>query len=223
MKLLYVLVCGGTYVRVEVRTIVFAAILAVVCSLLLSGAEFILKPFRDANEQAEEISNYLSALGIPVPEDAAASELIDIYDANVTVHEMGGLDIYTYVPGDGSSDTPLAYAVPFSGAGLWGPVSGVLAMEPDLKTIRGVRFYKQEETPGLGGEIGAPWFQKQFEGKKIVSPSGEYGFEVVKPGSSTKMNQVDGITGATMTSDRVGIMIDAVVKTIGKEMSSNVQ
>ena len=209
--------------RADVRTIVFAAILAIVCSLLLSGAEFLLKPFREANEQAEEMRNYLSALDIPVPEDAAASELVDIFEDNVTVQEIGGLEIYAYVPSDGSDGTPLAYAVPFSGAGLWGPVSGVLALEPDLITIRGIRFYKQEETPGLGGEIGAPWFQEQFERKKIVSPSGEYGFEIVKPGSSTKANQVDGITGATMTSDRVGIMIDVVVKTLGKEMSSNVQ
>ena len=92
-----------------------------------------------------------------------------------------------------------------------------------MVTIRGIRFYKQEETPGLGGEIGASWFQDQFKGKKIVSPSGEYGFSINKPGSGTGSNQVDGITGATMTSERVGIMIDNILKILGEEQKRNVQ
>ena len=209
--------------RAEVRILVFAAILAIICSLLLTGAELLLKPYREANEQAEEIRNYLSALDIPVAEEATASELIEIYETNVSVRELGELEVYAYIPGGGSGGTALAYAVPFSGAGLWGPVSGVLALEPDMQTIRGVRFFKQEETPGLGGEIGASWFQDQFEGKRIVSSSGEYAFSIVKPGTGTGANQVDGITGATMTSDRVGIMIDEMVKTLGKEMSTNVR
>ena len=209
--------------KAEARIILFAAILAIVCSLLLTGAELLLKPYREANEQAEEMRNYLSALDIPVKEGATASDLIEVYRENVSVKELGSLEVYAYAPGPESNDTPLAYAVPFSGAGLWGPVSGVLALEPDLKTIRGVRFFSQEETPGLGGEIGAPWFQKQFEGKRIVSSSGEYAFSVVKPGTATGANQVDGITGATMTSDRVGIMIDEIVGALGKEISNNVR
>ena len=206
--------------KAEIRIVLFSAILAIVCSLLLTGAELLLKPYREANEQAEEMRNYLAALSIPVDDDANASTLIELYKDNVTVRELGGLEVYAYVPGALSGGDPMAYAVPFSGAGLWGPVSGVLALEPDLKTIRGVRFYKQEETPGLGGEIGAAWFQQQFEGKRIVSASGDYGFSVVKPGTGSGENQVDGITGATMTSDRVGIMIDEIVRELGKEMTS---
>ena len=208
--------------KAEIRIVAFAAVLAATCSLLLTGAELLLKPCREANEQAEEIRNYLSALDIPAADDASANELIKIFDENVSVRTVGDIDLYSYIPGGGGG-TPLAFAVPFSGAGLWGPVFGVLALEPDLKTIRGIRFYKQEETPGLGGEIGASWFQDQFVGKEIVSPSGQYGFEIVKPGGRTLINQVDGITGATMTSDRVGAMVDEIVGNIGKEMSRNVK
>ncbi|MBT3274814.1 MAG: FMN-binding protein [Spirochaetales bacterium] len=208
--------------KADMRVIIFAVILAAVCSLLLTGADQLLKPFREANEEAEEISNFLSALGVPVPEDADSQELIDIYEKNVTLQKLGNLDFYIYSPASGGGD-PAAYALPFDGAGLWGPVFGVLALEPDMITIRGIRFYKQEETPGLGGEIGASWFQDQFKGKKITSASGDYGFEIIKPGSVTGPNRVDGITGATMTSDRVGIMIDDVVKLLGEEWKSNVQ
>jgi Na+-transporting NADH:ubiquinone oxidoreductase subunit C len=209
-------------VKADIRVIVFAAVLAVVCALLLSGAELLLKPFREANEQAEEIRNYLSALDVPSTDTASAGDLIDIFEANVSVQKVGDLELYSYVPAD-SGGKSLAFAIPFDGAGLWGPVSGVLALEPDMRTIRGIRFYKQEETPGLGGEIGAAWFQDQFVGKKIVSSTGEYGFSIVKPGGATGPNQVDGITGATMTSDRVSEMIDNIVGIIGKELSDNVR
>jgi len=207
--------------RAEIRIIGFATILAVVCALLLAGAETILKPYREANERAEEVKNYLEALGVPMAADASPEDLVNRFERDVEVQSLGGLDLYAYVPG--GAGKPEAYAVPFSGAGLWGPVYGVLALEPDLETIRGVRFYKQEETPGLGGEIGSAWFQQQFVHKRIVSPQGTYGFKIVKPGLSDAANEVDGITGATMTSERVGSMIDNVVKILGKEVGSRVQ
>ena len=93
----------------------------------------------------------------------------------------------------------MAVAVPFSGPGLWGGIEGVMALEPDLVTIRGVRFYKQEETPGLGGEIGSDTFQNQFAGKRMISPEGVAGFRIVKPGTGADVNSVDGISGATLT------------------------
>jgi Na+-transporting NADH:ubiquinone oxidoreductase subunit C len=201
--------------KTEVRIVVFAAILGIVCSILLAGAETLLKPFREANEQAEEMRNYLSALEVPVGDGASASELIEVFEENISVGTLGDLQLYTYTPA--GSEDPKAFAIPFSGAGLWGPIFGVLALEPDMVTIRGIRFFKQEETPGLGGEIGADWFQHQFSGKKIVSDGGEYQFEIAKPGSPIAANRVDGITGATMTSDRVETIISTVVSDLERE------
>lgn len=200
----------------SIRVVLFAAILAVVCSLLLAGATQVFGPYREANEKAEEVRNFLSALEIPVEDPSDARALVDVFDENIREANVGELTIYEYVGGAANSD-PIAYAVPFSGSGLWGPVLGVLALESDFETIRGVRFYKQEETPGLGGEIGAQWFQDQFVGKKLVSGSGNPGFSVTKPGAATNQNEVDGITGATMTSARVGVMIDQLAKNLLEE------
>ncbi len=201
--------------KAELKIIIFAAILGIVCSILLAGAETLLKPFREENEKAEEMRNYLSALEVPVSEDASASQLIEVFEKNISVGSLGDVALYTYSP-EGSG-APEAFAVPFSGPGLWGPIYGVLALEPDLRTIRGIRFFKQEETPGLGGEIGADWFQDQFVGKQIASEADVYGFAIVKPGTGEGVNVVDGITGATMTSDRVAVMIDSIAAVIGEE------
>lgn len=197
--------------KAETRTVLFAAVFGTICALILTAAGRLAAPYRQANEKAEEMRNYLSALGIPFQAEDSPKTLIDLFDRNVRVSTNGTLALYAYVPE--GTQTPAGFAVPFVGMGLWGPIKGVMALEPDLQTIRGLRFYQQEETPGLGGDIAADWFVAQFKGKKIVSAKGEAGFRLVKKGTPLDENSVDAITGATMTSDRVqDILRDAAGK-----------
>ncbi len=84
------------------------------------------------------------------------------------------------------------------GAGLWGPVWGYVAFEQDLKTVCGAYFDHDSETPGLGGKIkDDPSFRAQFIGK-TADFSSDKALEIVK--GASKDNQIDAITGATMTS-----------------------
>jgi Na+-transporting NADH:ubiquinone oxidoreductase subunit C len=210
-------------VKDNTRTLLFAGVLGLICALALAGVSQLTAPYRQANERAEEVRNYLSALGVPVGVKASSQELLDVFEKNVRVEQLGGQTIYQYLPESGSQVDPVAVAVPFSGVGLWGPIRGVLALNPDFDTIRGIRFFDQQETPGLGGEIGAEWFQNQFVGKQIVSPAGDPGFAINKPGSPQDVNSVDGITGATMTSSRVQAILDYLAKELWKEKQSTVQ
>ena len=207
--------------RDNTRTIIFAAVLGLVCSSLLAVVSTFTAPYRKANEEAEEIQNFLYALDVPVDPRADSKALLEIFNKNIRVKEVGGLSFYEYVPDKDPSAEPIAVAVPFSGAGVWGPIKGVLALEPDLITIRGIRFYKQEETPGLGGEIGSEWFQKQFNGKKVVSNEGNPGFSIVRQRDLSDMNSVDAITGATMTSDRVQQILDELSKKLEEVRKDN--
>jgi Na+-transporting NADH:ubiquinone oxidoreductase subunit C len=202
--------------RDKVHTIIFAAVLGLICSLLLVVANTLTAPYRKANERAEEIKNFLYALNVPVDPGADSKTLLEIFNKNIRVREVGSLSFYEYIPDKELSAEPVAVAVSFSGAGVWGPIKGVIALEPDLITIRGIRFYKQEETPGLGGEIGSEWFQKQFDGKEIVSSRGEPGFNIIRHGDPTDRNSVDAITGATMTSDRVQQILSELSKKLAE-------
>ena len=206
--------------RNETHTIVFALVLGIVCPALLVGVNLFTAQRREANETVDEIRNFLTALDDNVDSSQDAAVLIDIFERDVRVGQTENLTVYNYHPQD--SGEAASVAIPFSGMGLWGPVKGVLALESDLKSIRGVRFYQQQETPGLGGEISSEWFQEQFEGKKIVSPTGNPGF-TVSMSESRDQNSVDGITGATMTSNRIELMLDDLVKLIDKELVKNVQ
>ena len=97
--------------------------------------------------------------------------------------------------------------LPVRGLGLWGTLYGYLAMESDLETVIGLEFYKHKETPGLGGEVDNPRWKSLWRGKKIYSPSGEVILKVIKGNvdnnSPTSTYQVDGLSGATITSNGV--------------------
>ncbi len=197
------------------HTLGFAAVLGLICSLLLFGVNGFTRPYREANEKAERIRNFLAALDAPIGPGTSSADMVAFFEAHVREEIRNNVVLYSYVPKD--ADAPVALAAPFAGAGVWGPIEGVLALEPDMVTIRGIRFYKQEETPGLGGEIASERFLNLFPGKKIVSRSGQAGFRVRKAGTVSDQNAVDAITGATMTSDRVETMLDTLARRLRGE------
>ena len=57
--------------------------------------------------------------------------------------------------------------LPVYGYGLWSTMYGFIALEPDGRTVRGLKFYEHAETPGLGGEIDTPRWREKWEGKRI--------------------------------------------------------
>ena len=101
--------------------------------------------------------------------------------------------------------------LPVHGKGLWSTMYGYVALDRDARTIRGVTFYEHGETAGLGGEISNPLWTRKWQGKTAVDPSGEVVFRVIRgavegntPGADHK---VDGLSGATLTSNGVTNLI----------------
>ncbi len=201
-------------------TLCYAAILGIVCAGILSAVGQVTNPYQKANAEADRYRNILAVLQVPFAADATPKDLVDIYNANVREDERGELTLYAYVSAD-DTNTVRAVAVPFDGKGLWGPIKGFLALEPDMRTIIGVTFHEQEETPGLGGEIAAQWFTDQFKGKTLVDATGQPGISIVPSGTSTASNEVDTITGATMTCDKVELMLNNVIKKIVQEQTQD--
>ena len=61
--------------------------------------------------------------------------------------------------------------------------------------------------PGLGAEITTPEFNKEFRNKQIFSGNQLVGILVVKGGNASGANEVDAISGGTITSKGVETMI----------------
>lgn len=123
-------------------------------------------------------------------------ELVDkLKPQNKAILSGAAVTLPVYVFKNGSS------VIPVYGAGLWGPVWGYVALQRDGKTIAGVYFDHESETPGLGAKIkDEPAFREKFIGK-TVEWSDAPAFRLEKNAEATgAANAVDAITGATMTS-----------------------
>ena len=104
-------------------------------------------------------------------------------------------------------DGDTKYVFPVYGTGLWGAIWGYVALNSDKNTVYGVYFSHASETPGLGAEIATEHFQTLFSGKKAVD-NGQIVLGVVKNGKVENPEcQVDGISGGTITSDGVNLML----------------
>ncbi len=205
-------------------TLSYAGVLGGVCALLLTAASSFTAPYKAANAKAEEVLNILTVLKVPFQADVSSERLVEIFNTNIREESQGDMPgtVYVYSAPQAKGQVQ-AVVVRFSGPGLWGPIKGFLAMEPDMKTIRGITFYEQEETPGLGGEIASSWFREQFVGKSIVDDAGRVGIVIRRGSGNAARNEVDAITGATMTCDKVEEILNKIVKTILEEKNKNGQ
>ena len=103
-----------------------------------------------------------------------------------------------------------AYALPFEGQGFWAPIRGVIGIAGDKRTVTGIFFYEQTETPGLGGEIVKPAFRDQFKGRILAGE--ERPIAIRQPGSELGANDVHAVTGATQTSTRLEAIVNGAAK-----------
>lgn len=101
--------------------------------------------------------------------------------------------------------------LPIHGYGLWSTLYGFLALQADGQTVKSISFYDHAETPGLGGEVVNPDWRALWKGKKIYADSGEPLLRLIKGVVDTTRagseHQIDGLSGATLTSNGVSNLI----------------
>ncbi len=217
-------------------TVGFITVIAVICSLILSTASSMLKERQMTNIAVDKKRNILKSFGAleegattssidafytekvrGIVVDAAGKE-VDMSPDNVdpeveekTKSEADRLYSVYILKEDGKN---VAYTIPIIGRGLWSKLYGYIALGADLNEVLGITFYQHGETPGLGAEIAADWFQKNFVGKRILNEKGDLvAVAVVKGKAADYYNDaklshyVDGISGATITSRGVTKML----------------
>lgn len=113
-------------------------------------------------------------------------------------------DVYVVRNPDGKLDK---LVLPVSGYGLWSTMYGYLVVNSDGNTIGGITFTEQGETPGLGGEVDNPKWKALWPGKKIYDADQKAAIHLIKgsvdPSRPEAVHQVDGLSGATLTSNGV--------------------
>jgi Na+-transporting NADH:ubiquinone oxidoreductase subunit C len=96
--------------------------------------------------------------------------------------------------------------LPVSGSGYQSTIHAMLALEADLTTVAALSIIEQAETPGLGSRIEDPAWLALWPGKEIADDTGDIVISVVR-GQATGPYEVDGITGATRTTNGISAML----------------
>ena len=210
-------------------TLVFGSVLAVVA--------MVLKPKQDMEVLLEKQNFILkAALGADVIDSMTDQEITTLYNTTVETRvvkssgnqvdtEEAGINVFKeykkpkdsrnlpvyIIYSDSDQKEVVSYVFPVYGKGLWDFIWGYVAIESDLETVSGVVFDHKGETPGLGARITDAEVQSRFKGKKIVDQSGEMSAPYFEKGEGNdytgKPQQVDGLSGATITAKGVSSML----------------
>ena len=185
--------------------IIYSTILVVVVAFLLAFVSSSLKDKQEANEKLDKEKQVLNSLNL---RDKSDTEAHALFNKVVTkIDSIGeGKDRKPYIfycEVDGQQK----YVFPLQGMGLWGGISGYIALDADKNTVFGAYFNHESETAGLGAEIkdSKDW-QNKFIGKKVFDADGNVALSVVKDVKKPE-HQVDAVTGATLTSNGVSEML----------------
>ncbi len=199
--------------------IIYSVVMVVIVAVLLAVTSLSLQERQGENILNEKKQQIVKALG----EDPATAAYGDVVAEAAMLDKSGNkiegkndADIFNAL-GDltasfDAGEFPIFKAkngcvvVPVYGAGLWGPIWGYIALEPDMNTVKGIVMDHQGETPGLGAEITTSNVQSAFVGKTIFEGD-ELVSVTMRKGGATNNHEVDAISGGTKTCDGVNEML----------------
>lgn len=119
------------------------------------------------------------------------------------------LTVYKGIDADGA---PVGIAFKAEGNGFQGKIVTMVGLGLDYMKLKGIKVLEQLETPGLGNRIKEPAFEGQFKGVEI-KPRIEY----IKNRKPEKPNQIQAITGATISSDAVVKNLNNAIEKVLRE------
>ena len=179
----------------KLKMIGFVLVFGIFWSTGLVAVDTITGPRIEKYLLEKKRKKVLEALVIPYEADTVE----EVFTSNVTSEEIDGKTIYT------AQDGSIAFE--FAGPASQGPMSGIIALTSDKEAIKGIAIIQQSETPGLGSRVLEAENLANFRDKKVVPQ-----LLIVAAGSASADNEVDAITGATLTS-----------KALEKNINKNVQ
>jgi len=226
-------------------TFLYASIMVVLVAAILSFAALQLKPRQTRNIEIEKKQDILKAVNVAsTPQNA--EELYSKYIVKALIvnsegvvtsedkKETFGVDLKIENSKKNVEERKLPVFVfskegigekmiiPILGKGMWGPIWGFIAMDPDGKTIYGATFGNKGETPGLGAEISKSEFQKPFTGKQIFDESGIFtSLKLVKGTASGNPHAFDAVSGGTVTSKGLEAMLQDNLSSYEKFLKSS--
>jgi len=156
-----------------------------------------LETGKDVSGEFSEVADY--------DQEKAAKSNEYVIPAELNIAQINNRALKAHVYKVVADEETIHYVFPVKGTGLWSTLKGFVALDKDLKTVKGLSFYSHGETPGLGGEVDNPTWKAQWNGKELfVESEGKFvpSIDFVK-GKTKESTKFDGLSGATITTKGV--------------------
>jgi len=189
-------------------------LLAFLFGMSLAGIQLTLSPKIEMNKTNETLGKVPElVLGV---EGAAAlgntGKALEI-DSRVVDVEKNNKKTFYRVFEAIDKGKPVGWVVKSSGQGYADKIELLIGFGPRMQAIKGLFILEQKETPGLGNKISDWKWRQQFVNKLIDRP-----LTVVKTGARAS-NEIDAITGATISSRSVCAIVNNTINDLKDPLS----
>ena len=189
--------------------------LALIFGISLAAVQAALGPVistNKLNETKEKVPEIL--LGKEGAADMAVSKAtFQITPRSMTVDKNGVNKVYSVFETRQEDGRLVGWVTKVSGQGYADRIELLLGLDPSIETITGLFILDQKETPGLGNKIVEEKWRNQFARKSTKTQ-----LKVVKGGASAS-NEIDAVTGATISSDSVVSIINKTIVDLKQPLS----
>lgn len=181
------------------------ALITLISGCCLGGAYGLTKQKIYEINMASTIESYKQVMPAEEYDDATYADALTTAQSDGKIAaDNGGASLISVVAAKDASGAETGYIIKGSAAGYGGSVIVVVGVDADLK-VTGISFPETlPETAGLGQKATEPAFHEQFAGKGTKLS--------VKKGGGAGEDEIDAISGATITSTAVTNTVNAATE-----------
>ncbi len=181
-------------------------LLAICFGALLAGMQITLGPTIEANKINETLEKVPEMVfgAAHAQELADRKQVVDVTPISVGVDKAGKTIRYSVF--EAKTEGQLAgWVVKTAGQGYADKIEMLIGLDPMIEKITGIFVLDQKETPGLGNKIVTDEWRSQFLAKSTGQAL------IAVKGNAKAGNEIDAITGATISSKAVTDIVNAAV------------
>lgn len=206
----------GMMERIRENYIVQGWLILMLCFFFggsLSGIQVKLSPIIEENKVNETKQRVPELLLGP----SEAQQPLDLKLHTIEVEKKGRKVFYNVYEARFADGKLAGWVTKASGQGYADKIELLLGFDPQLEKITGLFILEQKETPGLGNKIVTEKWRSQFAGKETKEI-----LKVVKGGVKAD-NEIDAVSGATISSKSVTGIINTAVNDLKVPLSSKIK
>lgn len=143
---------------------------------------------------------------------ATEKAIYEVHPEAKSYKKVENIDLEVYQVFD-ENNNPSGYALPYEGNGFQGKIRLMVGVDNQLKNTTGLKILEQVETPGLGTKVTEKPYTNQF--KNLLS---EPEIDWVKGKAPSKPNEIQAITGATISSKSVVFILNDGIKKLRSQI-----